>query len=131
MLKKPLEEKSYYRWLCFYLEAMDKAEKEATIPLGARGQWAVLIEEEIRALDYFEPVLGQPDTLKAKKLDLVREEIIKNSSMKNQDKLTNLDFDFIAPIKVLQAKEKSSWRLPLSRSDPSQLAPLRAAPRSS
>ena len=75
-IKKPIKEKSYYRRLLFYLSAMDSAEGKLSIPKGARGVWPILLEEELRALDYYEPVLGLPDTIKAKGLEPIREEIV-------------------------------------------------------
>ena len=35
---------------------------------GDKGAWPVLLETELRILDHYEPVLGLPDTLKAKAL---------------------------------------------------------------
>ncbi len=109
--KKPIKEKNYYRWLLFYLETMDSSEKELELKEGERGLWPIILEEEIRALDYYEPVLGLPDTLKAKALDSFREELIQlgRSSFNNQINL--FDFDFIGPLKALQATDQTNkWR---------------------
>ncbi len=108
--KKALQEKSYYRWLKFYLDSMNKAEIDFNLKKGERGVWPILIEEELRALDYYEPVLGLPDTIKAKGLDSVREEIVKNISAVNANIANEKNFDFHAPINDLKASEGSKWR---------------------
>ncbi len=108
-VKKPLNEKSYYRWLSFYLKAMDTAENALSIPSGERGVWPILIEEELRALDYFEPVLGLPDTLKAKALDTVREELVKRSETFSNNP-NHYKFDFKAPLVALKEQEDTKWR---------------------
>jgi hypothetical protein len=72
--KKAINEKSYYRWICFHLKAMDAAEAGYALPQGSRGAWPILLEEERRLLDYYQPVLGLPDTIKAKAFDAIREE---------------------------------------------------------
>ena len=40
---------------------------------GEIGAWTILLEEELRALRYYQPVLGLPDTLKAKAFEPERE----------------------------------------------------------
>ena len=70
--RKAPQEKSYYRWLRFHLDAMTEAEAAMTLNEGDRGVWPILLEEELRLLDYYEPVLGLPDTLKAKAFDSFR-----------------------------------------------------------
>ena len=115
-VKKSIKEKSYYLWLAFYLEEMDKAEKTFDISKGSRGLWAILLEEELRALDYYEPVLGLPDTLKAKLLKPFREEIVQKSVNVDQDDIQVLKFDFMAPIESLQQDYAKSWK-PLREGD--------------
>lgn len=64
--RKTLREKSHYRWLSHQLEALRNSPTETSLPEGECGAWPILLEEELRALRYYEPVLGLPDTLKAK-----------------------------------------------------------------
>ena len=109
-IRKPIREKSYYRRLRFFLDAMDMAEKKLEVPEGARGIWPILLEEELRALDYYEPVLGLPDTIKAKGLEPIREEIIERSSKQESLNLQLLNFDFDIPLEELKEKESTSWR---------------------
>jgi hypothetical protein len=108
--KKPTEEKSYYRWLRFYLQAMDEAESALGLEQNARGVWPILLEEELRALDYYEPVLGLPDTLKAKKFDALRESITSRASSLAAEHGQLLNFDFQAPLNALRAQEPTKWR---------------------
>lgn len=109
-IKKPLQEKSYYRRLRFYLDAMDGAESKLDVSSGARGLWPILLEEELRAIDYYEPVLGLPDSIKAKGLEPIREEIIERYSSSNSNNVEFLNFDFQLPLEELKAKESTSWR---------------------
>ena len=106
--RKPLREKSYYRWLILYLEAMIKAEKSMSLKTGSKGIWSILLEEEIRALDYYEPVLGLPDTIKAKELIAAREEMILKACKLSEGKLSEHEFDFQEPIETLKKKEKTN-----------------------
>ena len=66
--KKAIQDKAYYQWLSFYREAMLAAATGLGLGAGEEAAWAIVIEEEQRALDYYQPVLGLPDTLKAKLL---------------------------------------------------------------
>ncbi|WP_320665179.1 hypothetical protein [Prochlorococcus sp. MIT 1223] len=111
-VRKLINEKSYYRWLDFYLEAMNKAEGELNVPDESRGLWAIILEEEIRILDFYEPVLGLPDTIKARSLKPIREELVLNFSKKNHEKVSLFKFDFEKPLKSIdpdQSKNKN-WK---------------------
>ena len=109
-IKKPIQEKSYYRRLRFFLDFMNLAEIKFDIPEGARGIWPILLEEELRALDYYQPVLGLPDTIKSKSLEPIREDIVQRSSKLDNKQVQVLNFDFKTPLEELKAKEGSSWR---------------------
>ncbi|WP_320667983.1 hypothetical protein [Prochlorococcus sp. MIT 1307] len=109
-VKKPTQDKSYYRRLKFFLDAMNLAETKLDLPPGSRGVWPILLEEELRALDYYEPVLGLPDTIKAKALEPIREEIIGRSSKLESVNLQICDFDFTTPLEDLKAKQVTSWK---------------------
>ena len=108
--KKATEDKSYYRRLRFYLQAMNEAELALALEENARGAWPILLEEELRALDYYEPVLGLPDTLKAKKFDAVRESIANRASKLADEQGLVVSFDFQAPLNALKAQEPTKWR---------------------
>jgi hypothetical protein len=64
--RKTIREKSHYRWLNHHLEALRSSPTEAALQPGEGGAWPILLEEELRALRYYQPVLGLPDTLKGK-----------------------------------------------------------------
>ena len=66
-VKKSIEEKSYYLWLNFYLEEI-KNFNESYVPKKHVSMWTLLIEEELKLLKELQPVMGLPDTLKAKNL---------------------------------------------------------------
>lgn len=109
--KKSTQEKSYYLWLSFYLKEMDKLEQACKMDSGARGVWAVLIEEELRLLDYYEPVLGLPDTIKARTLFDLREGIVKKAINSYMEDSLMQKFDFISPIKKLKDEGgNKSWK---------------------
>ncbi len=109
-IKKPLQEKSYYRWLSFYLEEMKKAEAKLDLPEGTRGLWSIILEEELRLLDYYQPVLGLPDTLKAKSLIPLREEVIAESVTLNESVVKLMKFDFETPLKSLNQDYSKNWK---------------------
>lgn len=104
--KKRLQDKSHYRWLSFYLEAMQASPAETGLAAGERGAWPVLLEQELRALDHYEPVLGLPDTLKAKELLAVREQLIQQAAAGGKV----LQFDFVEPLEALKRQETTSWK---------------------
>jgi hypothetical protein len=104
--KKRTRDKSHYRWLAFYLETMRASAAEASLDDTEQGAWPVLLEEELRALDYYEPVLGLPDTLKAKELIPLREQWIAEVAPTGR----SLAFDFITPLEELKQREKTSWK---------------------
>ncbi len=111
-VKKPLKEKSYYCWLTFFLNEMNNFESKENLDEGMRGVWPILIEEELRIIDYYEPVLGLPDTIKAKLIGPVREDLVK-VAMENYGKQRILkEFDFKEPLTNAQSNgTNSSWRL--------------------
>ncbi len=108
--KKPINEKSYYKWLLFYLEAMNDLEKTSELPQGSRGLWAIIIEEELRVLDYYQPVLGLPDTIKAKGLDAVRESLVEKAITSETTNMHYIEFDFQAPLEALKKTQSTNWR---------------------
>ncbi len=109
-VKKPIEEKSYYRRLRFFLEAMESFESKSSIGQGAKGIWVILLEEELRVLDYFQPVLGLPDSLKAKQIEPFREAIITRISERDPKGIQTLQFDVNEPLEKLKRSEPSKWR---------------------
>ncbi len=120
-VRKSIQEKAYYRWLKLYLDAMDKAEMLFDFPEGGRGAWAILLEEELRVLEYYQPVLGLPDTLKAKAIDKLRMDIIDSLSTLNESKIYKFHFDFSQPLKENQNSNSKSWRPLLENSSANEL----------
>ncbi len=104
--KKTTQEKSHYRWLAFHLEAMTQPGAVAGIEAGEQGAWPILLEEELRALDYFEPVLGLADTHKAKLFIPAREQWVSEAAAQARI----LTYDFEAPLEVLRQTGKTSWK---------------------
>ena len=114
--KKATRDKSHYRWLAFYLDALKASPPETELGDGEQGAWPILLEEELRVLDYYEPVLGLPDTLKAKALIPLREQWAGQAAALGR----TLSFDFQAPLEALKATTKTSWKpLRAEASDPS------------
>ena len=114
--KKATRDKSHYRWLAFYLDALKAGPPETELGEGEQGAWPIILEEELRALDYYEPVLGLPDTLKAKALLPLREQWADQATALGR----SLSFDFQAPLEALKATTKTSWKpLRATASDPS------------
>ena len=92
--KKNIEEKSYFLWLSFYLDEINIFTK-SNIPKKNIAVWTLLIEEELKLLKELQPVMGLPDTLKAKNLFENRKKLINKSfseyDAKNNDKFFNFD----------------------------------------
>ena len=102
-LRKTLKEKTHYRWLTAYHQAMAGVEGLQAEELAA---WAIVIEEELRALDYYQPVLGLPDTLKAKAFTPVREKLVAEIA----DQGRTLSFDFAAALEEFRAQGNKGWK---------------------
>ena len=105
-LKKTLQQKSHYRWLSFYRDAMLASADSLGLQPEEEAAWVILLEEELRALDHYEPVLGLPDTLKAKELLPAREAWIEAAAPQGRV----LSFDFDAPLEALKQQESTSWK---------------------
>jgi hypothetical protein len=104
--KKTLQEKSHYRWLAFYLETMRASDQERGLAEGEQGAWPILLEEELRLLEELQPVLGLPDTLKARDLMPLREQLAAEAAAEGR----TLSFDFTTPLQELKQRERTSWK---------------------
>ena len=105
-LRKALQDKSHYRWLAFYREAMLAFEAEQQLSEGEQGAWPVLLAAELALLDELQPVLGLPDTLKARELVALREDLVAQAATTGR----SLSFDDVAPLEELKQKERSNWK---------------------
>jgi hypothetical protein len=105
-LKKALQDKSHYRWLAFYREAMLAHEADQELNAGEQGAWPVLLTAELALLEELQPVLGLPDTLKARELVALREELLAQAASAGR----NLTFDYVSPLEELKQKERSNWK---------------------
>ncbi len=105
-LKKSLQEKSHYRWLLFYCNALQAEAEQLGLQPGEEAAWVILLEEELRALDHYEPVLGLPDTLKAKELLPAREAWIEAATGQGRE----LSVDFDVPLAELKQREATNWK---------------------
>ena len=110
-VKKPLKEKSYYCWIQFFLNEMNQFELNENFEEGMRGIWPIFLEEELRVIDYYEPVLGLPDTIKAKLIGPIREDLVKEALQSYQESIKTKQFDFKGVLDKAKASgENSSWR---------------------
>ena len=108
-VKKSIEEKSYFLWLNFYLDEINIF-NESNLPKNKYSVWNLLIEEELKLLTDLQPVMGLPDTLKAKNLfenrKILIEKAFKEYDAENNNKLFNFD-------QILEESEKDigkSWK---------------------
>ena len=108
-IKKSIEEKSYYLWLNFYLEEI-KTFNESNLPKNKFSVWTLLIEEELKLLKELQPVMGLPDTLKAKNLFANRKELIKKAFEKYDAKNNNELFDFGEIFNKSEKNVSKSWK---------------------
>ena len=112
-VKKPLNEKSYYCWIKFFLNEMNNFESNEKLNDGMRGVWPIFLEEELRIIDYFEPVLGLPDTIKAKLIAPIRENLVKSALELYKESIITRNFDFQGALDNAKLNGKnSSWRSP-------------------
>ena len=92
--KKSIQEKSYYLWLNFYLEKINNF-RTSNLQTSIQSVWEIILEEELKLLDKYTPVMGLPDSIKAKELASIRKNLIKSSfeifEANNSDKLFNFD----------------------------------------
>ena len=110
-VKKPLKEKSYYCWIQFFLNEMNDFELNTNLEDGMRGVWPICLEEELRIIDYFEPVLGLPDTIKAKLIGPIREDLVKTALEIYKESVMTKQFDFQGALaKAKSGDENASWR---------------------
>ena len=95
--KKSIQEKSYYLWLNFYYEKINDY-RISILKIKTESVWEILLEEELKLLDKHKPVMGLPDTIKAKELSLIRKYLLKLTFEKfesiNSDKL--FDFEIVS-----------------------------------
>lgn len=103
--RKTIREKSHYRWLNHCLEAMRSSATETSLPAGECGAWPILLEEELRALRYYQPVLGLPDTLKARAFVTERERWAAEAAAQGR----SVSHDFAADLAAAPA-EGSRWK---------------------
>lgn len=108
-IKKSIEEKSYYLWLDFYLEEI-KIFNESSVPKNKVSIWTLLIEEELKLLKELKPVMGLPDTLKAKNLFVNRKQIIEKAFKEYDAKNNNEPFDFINIFNKSEKDVSKSWK---------------------
>ena len=102
-LRKTIREKTHYRWLSAYYEAMSQVEG---LEPGEVGAWPIVLEEEMRALDYYEPVLGLPDTLKARAFVPLRERLVAEAATEGRE----LSFDYQAALSRFQEQGNKGWK---------------------
>ncbi len=110
-VKKPLKEKSYYCWIRFFLDEMNNFESNECLEDGMRGVWPIFLEEELRVIDYYEPVLGLPDTIKAKLIGPIREDLVKEALTSYEKSMITKQFDFKGTLANAKSNGKNaSWR---------------------
>ncbi len=108
-VKKSIEEKSYYLWLNFYLEEI-KIFNESYVPQNQVSVWTLLIEEELKLLKELQPVMGLPDTLKAKNLFVNRKQLIEKAFNEYDAKKNKEPFDFINIFSKSEKDVGKSWK---------------------
>ena len=101
-VRKSIEEKSYYKWLVFYLDQINQFD-ESNVSSDLRSVWKIMLEEELKILNELKPVLGLPDTIKAKELSKVRSSLvelaIKDYQAISIDKIFDFNIILSTPVK--------------------------------
>lgn len=104
--KKGLLEKAHVRWLSHFLNALRADPQLAALPEGEEAAWVILLEEELRGLQWFEPVLGLPDTLRARAFVDERERLVSEAAAEGR----TLSFDFAAALAQAKEAGESRWK---------------------
>ena len=107
--KKTIEEKSYYLWLNFYLDEINIFTK-SNLPKNKYGVWTLLLEEEIQLLKELQPVMGLPDTLKAKNLFENRSRLINKAFSKYNAKDYEKGFNFDEVLNNSEKDVSKNWK---------------------
>ena len=90
---------------------MNNFESNENFESGMRGVWPIFLEEELRVIDYFQPVLGLPDTIKAKLIGPIREDLVRTALEIYKESVITKQFDFQGALaKAKSGGENSSWR---------------------
>ena len=108
-VKKTIEEKSYYLWLKFYLDEINIF-SSSNLPKNKYGVWTLLIEEEIKLLKELQPVMGLPDTIKAKSLFKNRKELINKAFSEFDAKKNDNSFNFDEVLKNSEKHLGKNWK---------------------
>ena len=108
-LKKSIQEKSYFLWLSFYLEQINSFDK-TNLSINFKSVWGILIQSELELLQKYKPVMGLPDTLKAKGLHKIRTFLIEKA-IKEFEAINNKDlFDFDVITNFSEPEISKSWK---------------------
>ena len=117
-VRKSIEEKSYYKWLKFYLDQINQFD-ESNVSSDLRSVWKIMLEEELKILNELKPVLGLPDTIKAKELSKIRSSLVE-SAIKDYKAISNdktFDFNIILSTSVKDVAK--NWKSIIER-DPDE-----------
>ena len=113
-IKKSIEEKSYYKWLRFYLDRIIEFDK-VTFSSEFISVWQIILEKEIQILEKLQPVLGLPDTIKAKEISSIRSHLI-DLAIKNYKAISNdKTFEFISLLSTSDQNISKSWKSIIER----------------
>ena len=113
-IKKSIEEKSYYKWLRFYLDRISEFDK-VTFSSEFISVWQIILEKEIQILEKLQPVLGLPDTIKAKEISSIRSGLI-DLAIKNYKAISNdKTFEFISLLSTSDQNISKSWKSIIER----------------
>ena len=107
--KKSINEKSYYLWLKFYFEKINNFRLSA-LETPIQSVWEIIIEEELKLLDKYKPVMGLPDSIKAKELASIRKNLIKSSFDMFEAKNSKNLFDFEIVTNHDEQKISKTWK---------------------
>ena len=108
-VRKTIEEKSYYLWLNFYLDEINIFSK-SNLPKNKCGVWTLLIEEEMKLLKELKPVMGLPDTLKAKNLFENRKELLNKAFSEYEAENNKKVFNFDEILKKSENNVGKNWK---------------------
>lgn len=103
---KTTSQKSYYRWLYGCLLKMKAFDAEQTLMPGEQSVWAIIVEEELLALELLNPLLDMDDIRKSKDLATLRDALATQAS----PILKMLNFNFAEVLDGMPGARKTGIR---------------------
>ena len=108
-VKKLVEEKSYYKFIKFYFDLIDDFDR-SNVLTEYISAWSIILGVELELLKELKPVLGLPDTIKAKEISSHRSSLIDMAIKKYKAINNNKTFNFNSALSIQDEVVSKSWK---------------------